>query len=41
MTFQAKKKLRVIMLVDEKLLPKGQLEDHSEKQRELRKQSST
>jgi D-alanine-D-alanine ligase len=37
MTFQAKKKLRVIMLVDEKLLPKGQLEDHSEKQRELRK----
>jgi D-alanine-D-alanine ligase len=37
MTFQAKKKLRVIMLVDEKLLPKGNLEDHSEKQRELRK----
>jgi D-alanine-D-alanine ligase len=37
MTVGAKKKLRVIMLVDEKLLPKGDLEDHSEKQRELRK----
>lgn len=37
MPSQAKKKLRVIMLVDVKLLPKGHLEDHSEKQRELRK----
>jgi hypothetical protein len=37
MTGQAKKRLSVIMLVDEKLLPKGNLEDHSEKQRELRK----
>jgi D-alanine-D-alanine ligase len=37
MTAQAKKKLRVIMLVDEKLLPKGDLKDRSEKQRELRK----
>ncbi|HSF24690.1 MAG TPA: D-alanine--D-alanine ligase [Blastocatellia bacterium] len=37
MTFRAKRKLRIIMLADEKLLPKGHLEDHSEKQRELRK----
>ena len=33
----AKKKLRVIMLADEKLLPTGDLKDFSEKQRELRK----
>ena len=32
-----KKKLRVIMLADEKLLPTGDLKDFSEKQRELRK----
>ncbi len=32
-----KKKLRVVMLADEKLLPVGDLEDFSEKQRELRK----
>jgi D-alanine-D-alanine ligase len=32
-----KKKLRVIMLADEKLLPSGDLKDFSEKQRELRK----
>ncbi len=31
------KKLRVIMLADEKLLPEGDLKDFSEKQRELRK----
>ncbi len=31
------KKLRVVMLADEKLLPTGSLEDFSEKQRELRK----
>lgn len=31
------KKLRVIMLADEKLLPAGELKDFSEKQRELRK----
>ena len=31
------KKLRVIMLADEKLLPTGSIEDFSEKQRELRK----
>jgi len=37
MTFQAKKKLRVIMLADEKLIPKGNLQEFSEKQRELRK----
>lgn len=37
MNFQAKKKLRVIMLADEKLLPKGDLEEVSERQRELRK----
>ena len=37
MTFQAKKKLRVIMLADDKLLPVGDLKDFSEKQRELRK----
>jgi hypothetical protein len=33
----SKKKLRVIMLADEKLLPAGELKDFSEKQRELRK----
>lgn len=33
----ARKKLRVIMLADEKLLPAGELKDFSEKQRELRK----
>jgi D-alanine-D-alanine ligase len=33
----AKRKLRVIMLADEKLLPTGDLKDFSEKQRELRK----
>ena len=33
----AKKKLRVIMLADETLLPDGDLKDYSEKQRELRK----
>ena len=32
-----KKKLRVIMLADDKLLPAGELKDFSEKQRELRK----
>ena len=32
----AKRKLRVIMLADEKLLPTGDLKDFSEKQRELR-----
>ncbi len=32
-----KKKLRVIMLADESLLPDGELKDFSEKQRELRK----
>jgi D-alanine-D-alanine ligase len=32
-----RKKLRVVMLADEKLLPDGQLKDFSEKQRELRK----
>jgi D-alanine-D-alanine ligase len=37
MTIEARKKLRVIMVTDEKLLPKGNLEDFSEKQRELRK----
>ena len=37
LTFNVRKKLRVIMLTDEKLLPKGNLEDLSEKQRELRK----
>jgi hypothetical protein len=31
------RKLRVIMLADEKLLPTGNLSDFSEKQRELRK----
>ena len=34
---KAKKKLRVIMLADETLLPAGDLKDYSEKQRELRK----
>lgn len=33
----AKRKLRVVLLADEKLIPKGQIEDFSEKQRELRK----
>ena len=33
----SRKKLRVIMLADEKLLPAGELKDFSEKQRELRK----
>ena len=33
----SKKKLRVIMLADESLLPEGKLKDFSEKQRELRK----
>jgi len=33
----SKKKLRVIMLADDKLLPAGKLKDFSEKQRELRK----
>ena len=32
-----RKKLRVVMLADEKLLPDGELKDFSEKQRELRK----
>ncbi len=36
-TMKARKKLRVIMLTDERLLPKGNFEDLSEKQRELRK----
>ena len=36
-TTKARKKLRVIMMTDEKLLPKGNFEDLSEKQRELRK----
>jgi D-alanine-D-alanine ligase len=34
---KTRKKLRVIMLADEKLLPKGDLKEFSEKQRELRK----
>jgi hypothetical protein len=34
---KARKKLRVIMLADETLLPAGDLKDYSEKQRELRK----
>lgn len=33
----AKKKLRVILLADESLVPNGELKDFSEKQRELRK----
>src|SRR5215470_14492952 len=33
----SKKKLRVVMLADESLLPDGELKDFSEKQRELRK----
>jgi D-alanine-D-alanine ligase len=37
MTRYAKRKLRVILLVDERLLLKGNLKDFSEKQRELRK----
>jgi D-alanine-D-alanine ligase len=35
--YKPTRKLRVIMLVDEKLLPVGDLKDFSEKQRELRK----
>jgi hypothetical protein len=35
--YQPRRKLRVIMLADEKLLPIGDLKDFSEKQRELRK----
>jgi D-alanine-D-alanine ligase len=35
--FKPRRKLRVIMLADEKLLPVGELKDFSEKQRELRK----
>jgi D-alanine-D-alanine ligase len=35
--YKPKRKLRVIMLADEKLLPVGDLKDFSEKQRELRK----
>jgi D-alanine-D-alanine ligase len=34
---KARKKLRVVMLADEDLLPQGNLEDFGEKQRELRK----
>jgi D-alanine-D-alanine ligase len=34
---KSSKKLRVIMLADDKLLPSGSLDDFSEKQRELRK----
>jgi D-alanine-D-alanine ligase len=34
---KARKKLRVVMLADEDLLPEGNLKDFSEKQRELRK----
>lgn len=37
MTDRTRRKLRVIMLAHHKLLPKGQLEDFSAKQRELRK----
>ena len=33
----AKKPLRIVLLADEKLTPKGQIEDFSEKQREVRK----
>ena len=35
--YQPSRKLRVIMLADEKLLPVGDIKDFSEKQRELRK----
>jgi len=35
--YKPSRKLRVIMLADEKLLPVGDLKDFSEKQRELRK----
>ena len=35
--YQPSRKLRVIMLADDKLLPVGDLKDFSEKQRELRK----
>jgi D-alanine-D-alanine ligase len=34
---KARRRLRVILLADEKLLPRGDLKDFSEKQRELRK----
>lgn len=37
MTRQRKRRLRVILLADERLLPRGDLKDLSEKQRELRK----
>ena len=37
MTSKPKRKLRIIMLADERLLPKGDLKDFSDKQRELRK----
>ncbi len=37
MTEEAKRKLRIILLADARLLPKGELSDLSEKQRELRK----
>ena len=37
MTVRVKRKLRVIMLADARLLPKGDLKDFSPKQRELRK----
>ena len=36
-TRKARRKLRVILLADEDLLPRGDLEDFSEKERELRK----
>ncbi len=36
-TKKTRKKLRVVMLADEKLLPSGSIEDFSEKQQELRK----
>ena len=35
--YRPSRKLRVIMLADDKLLPVGDLKDFSEKQRELRK----
>jgi D-alanine-D-alanine ligase len=37
MTEEAKRKLKIILLADARLLPKGELNDLSEKQRELRK----
>ena len=36
-TLKARRKLRVVLLADEDLLPRGDLEDFSEKERELRK----